>query len=192
MKSLVITVVIISMFVGINYSQPQKRDYGLPELHRIQQITLSPSYSCRLPDDPGRGYEQTALFLSTYSRQRNSFDLLFNGACRSDDKFDVPEMSLISDLGTQINLEDISAHLAFNLKEKAGENSKFERSVMVKEGHTYAVVINDRERLGMFVFTVIHHIQNQKVEIKYAVKSYQIANIAAESPGFEWARKNKQ
>src|SRR3954467_138388 len=67
---------------------PAQQDYGLPELHTIKTVTLSPSYSCRSQEDFGKGYESTALFLSKYSKSRNSPDLLFDGACRSGDYFE--------------------------------------------------------------------------------------------------------
>lgn len=63
-------------------------DLGLPELHKIQRVTLSPSYSCRSSEDFHKGYENTALFLSAYSRKMNSPELLFNGACKSADWFE--------------------------------------------------------------------------------------------------------
>src|SRR5437879_5338919 len=79
--------------------QQKKEDLGLPELHKIKTATLSPSYICRSKQDSRRGYEKTALFLSTYADDINAPELLFNGACGSQDYFDGGDMSLIADLG---------------------------------------------------------------------------------------------
>jgi len=69
-------------------SQPRpQQDFGLPTLHQINTVTLSPSYSCRSEEDAQKGYGETALFLSKYSKQINAPDLLFNGACKSEDNF---------------------------------------------------------------------------------------------------------
>src|SRR6185312_17006720 len=63
-------------------------DLGLPELHKINRVTLSPNFGCRSEQDINKGYENTALFLSLYSRRMNSPELLFNGACKSSDWFE--------------------------------------------------------------------------------------------------------
>jgi hypothetical protein len=90
-----------------------------PELHTIRSATPSPSYSCRPKAAFLKGYQSTALFLSLFSEQRNSPDLLFNGACGADDYFEAStagdDMSLIADLGANVRLEEVSASRAFNL-----------------------------------------------------------------------------
>lgn len=49
---------------------PRQQDFGLPELHKINSVTLEPSYSCRSRVDFQTGYEKTALYLSTFSRAK--------------------------------------------------------------------------------------------------------------------------
>lgn len=172
------------------------QDYGLPELHVIKTVTLSPTYGCRSNDEFQKGYESTALFLSDYSKKRNSPDLLFNGACRDEDYFQAStagdDMALIADLGTDASLETITAHLAFNKRNVHSFDaySKFASDVKVEANHTYAVLLNKREVRGLFVFTVVKHVPNERVELKYAVKEYQIMDVKAQSPGFSWEQKS--
>src|SRR3982751_2678845 len=128
-------VVFIALTLLLTSGAAVAQDYGLPELHTIKTVTLSPSYSCRSQEDFSRGYESTALYLSDYSKRRNSPDLLFNGACRSEDYFEAStagdDMALIADLGTDVSVEQLSAHLAFNKQNvhSSPAYSKFARTV---------------------------------------------------------------
>lgn len=179
-------------------AQPSKDDYKLPELHTIKTVTLSPSYSCRSQAEFSRGYAGTALFLSDYGKQHNSPDLLFNGACKADDYFEAATagdaFSLIADLGSEVSLADVSASRAFNLKRvhTDGDYSKFAQTVKVVPRHTYAVLLNERTKRGLFVFTVDEYVPNQKVLLRYAVKSYELMADAGDqrSPGFDWDKGN--
>jgi hypothetical protein len=178
----------------------QKPNYGLPDLHTIKTITLSPSYSCRTPEEFQKGYEQTALFLSSYAKQRNSPDLVFNGACKSDDEFEAStagdDFSLIADLGVDVPLEEVTASRAFNLRKIHSDSnySKFSTYVKVLPNHTYAVLLNESDKRGLFIFQVMAHVPNKSVELRYAVKSYQImlAPNFIRSDGFDWTRTNSQ
>ena len=178
------------------FAQNRPQTYDLPELHTIKYVTLGPSYSCRPPDEFQRGYENTALFLSSTFKQRNSPDLLFNGGCRAEDYFDAStagdDMSLIADLGPNVALQDVSASRAFNLKRvhSFAEYSNFVPVAKVKLNHTYAVLLNNHAKRGLFIFTVLDHVPNKKVELKYAVKSYQILLPQAVASGFDWGRVN--
>lgn len=176
-----------------------QQDYGLPELHTIKTVTLSPSYSCRSQEDFQKGYENTALFLSAYSKRRNSPDLLFNGACRSEDYFDEWDMSFIVDLGDELQLEKLSAQDVFQLYHmRSSPNnplskhspSSLSQTLKVVPNHTYAVMLNRSDVRGLFVFTVVSYDPNKSVEIKYAVKAYQITDVKAQSPGFDWDKQN--
>ena len=190
--------VVITLAAGISLSaQNSTRKLDLPELHTIKTGTLSPSYSCRSSDEFRRGYQNSALFLSAYSRQRNSPDLLFNGACRSEDYFQAStagdDMSLIADLGVNVSLEEVSASRAFNLKQvhSAAAYSRFVQAAKVELNHTYAVLLNGREKRGLLIFTVVSHVPNEKVELRYAVKSYQVVAAGqVVSAGFDWERTN--
>lgn len=179
------------------------QDYGLPQLHVIKTATLAPSYSCRSREEFQKGYQGTALFLSDYSKRRNSPELLFNGACRSDDEFQSStagdDMAFVVDLGPELQLEKLTAGNVFqlyHLRSSPGSPyskhapSVLRQNVEVAAGHTYAVLLNKREVRGLFIFTVTKHVPNQQVELKYAVKEYQIMNVMAQSPGFNWDQNN--
>ena len=134
-----------------------------------------------------------ALYLSDLARKRNSPDLLFNGACESEDYFEAAtagdSMSLIADLGEGVAIEQTTAARAFNVRNVASfpDYSKFARNVKVLAGHTYAVLLNDRERRGLFVFVVDKHSPNKEVSIRYAVRSYSIFTSGAVHAGdFKW------
>ena len=169
----------------------------LPALHQIREVTLSPSFSCRPEEDLKKGYEQTALFLSDFARRRIGPDLLFNGGCGSEDYFEAAtagdDMSLVADLGADVQLEDLSASRSFNLERvhRYSAYSKFSQVAKVEAGHTYAVLLNERDKRGLFVFTVAEHVPNKLVRLRYAVKSYQVTTGGqAASPGFSWDQKN--
>lgn len=172
------------------------KDYGLPELHIIKTVTLSPSYSCRPEAEFQRGYEGTALFLSDYSKRTGSPDLLFNGACRSDDEFEAStagdDMALIADLGADTPIETLTAHLAFNKQNvhMFEAYSKFARQVKVAANHTYVVLLSKRDIRGLFVFTVTNLVPNKRVDLRYAVKQYQVMDVKEQSPGFDWGRES--
>ena len=101
-------------------------------------------------------------------------------------------MALISDLGPDVEIEDVTAHSAFNLESIARPESysKFARETRVFPGHTYAVIVNKSEIRGLFVFKVTGYEKNAKVDIKFAVKSYQVIKRIDESKGFSWEKKN--
>ena len=70
--------------------------------------------------------------------------------------------------------------------------AKFANSVKVQPNHTYAVLLNESDKRGLFVFTVIGYVPNEKVELRYAVKSYQITlNGQTISAGFDWEKKSR-
>jgi hypothetical protein len=100
-------------------------------------------------------------------------------------------MALIADLGEDVPVEKITAHSAFmRSTNSAYDYTRFVKTVPVEEGHTYAVLLNKRELRGLFVFTVVNHVPNQRVLLKYAVKEYQILDVKESSSGFDWYREN--
>ena len=178
-------------------AQTSQQNSPLPELHKIRTATLSPSYSCRSKEDFQKGYQSAALFLSDYSKKRNNPDLLFNGACGSENYFQAStagdDMALIADLG-EIALEDVTAHLAFYEKATGRSDlfSKFARAAKVEANHTYAVLLNKSDLRGLFLFTVVDYVPDQKVDLKYAVKQYQILDVRSGSSGFDWSQKSQK
>lgn len=169
----------------------------LPQLHQIKEANLSPSYSCRAPEEFAKGYENTVLYLADVPN-RHSPDLLFNGACGAEDYFQAAtggdDMSLIADLGANTSLADISASRAFNVQRVHSfpAYSKFTQAVKVEANHTYAVLLNAMYKRGLFVFTVTEYVPNKKVRLKYAVKSYQLTTSSGQrvSAGFSWDQTN--
>ena len=140
---------------------------------------------------------ETALFLSDYARQRNSPDLLFNGACRAVDYLEAStagdDMSLVADLGTGISLDDLSASQAFNVRRvhASAAYSKFARVATIEQGHTYAVLLNASDKRGLFMLSVTEHVPGAKVTLRYAVKAYEVMpGGRISSPGFQWDRAN--
>lgn len=196
MIKLIISIVISLAASGSLFAQEIASNLELPELHKIKSVTLAPPYSCRSSREFQKGYEGTALFLSANSKQRNSPDLLFNGACRSGNYFEAStagdDMSLIADLGENVVLDEVSASSAFYLR-KIGEHSKFTKSAKVLADHTYAVLLNGKDKRGLFVFRVVNYVPDVKVELEYSVKSYQInSRDITVSPDFDWVKKSER
>lgn len=171
-------------------SQRPHRPMALPVLNVVVNATLQPSYSCG--NNTSQGYGTTALFLSEYSRQQNTPELLFNGACGSEDYFDGntagDSMSLIADLGN-VSLQDATAQKVFNWQNVHAwaDYTPFTWVAKIVQGHTYAAVINQQDRRGLFVFTVTRFVPDQEVDLQYEVKDYQVASgPILRSPGFSW------
>jgi hypothetical protein len=174
------------------FAQTTTQDFGLPELHTIKTVTLNPPYSCRSPEQFQKGYETTALFLSKYSKQLNVPDLLFNGACRAGNYFQAGAgwFSLIADLGPEVTLEEVSVSRALKRIHGFIEYSKFVAAVKVEPKHTYAVLLNERDISGLFIFKVDEYMPDEKVVLRYAVKSYQIRNGSVQAQGFDWVKRS--
>ena len=187
-------VIFVALTLLLASSAAAAQDSGLPELHQIKKVTLTPSYSCRSKEDFQKGYERTALTLAS---DRRGPDLLFNGACGSPDYFQAAtagdDMSLIADLGTGVNLEEVTAQRAFNMQgvHSFPAYTKFAQTAAVERNHTYVVLLNNSMKRGLFVFTVTGYIPNERVDLRYAVKEYQLLRgVEAQSPGFKWDEKN--
>ena len=168
--------------------QPRRQDFEVHELQRVKSVTLQPTYTCRSSEDFQKGYERTALFISKFSRDMNSPELLFEGACRgSDFLFSASggdSMDLIEDMG-EVPLENVAAQSVFLTR-----GIHFDRNARVQINHTYAVLLNQSVLRGLFVFTVVDHVPNERLDIRYAVKEYQILSVRHESPGFDWGVGN--
>jgi len=164
----------------------------VPALYKIQEVALSPSYSCQ--GDNFNGYRGPALFLTAESRRRNAPVLVFNGACGSEDEFDVAlagdDMSLIADLGENVPLQKVDAARAFNLLRVHRDDaySSFRQVARAVAGHTYAVLLNSSERRGLIVFQVVSLAHNASTSIRYAVLSYEVLRPEATAEGFSWGR----
>ncbi len=199
MKKLILSVAVVGILTLMVGGKPSS-NAALPSLHVIKSAALAPAYSCRSAEEVAQGYQGTALFLSAHSKKRGAPDLLFNGACGAADYFEAStagdDMSMIADLGTGLALEDLSVSRAFNLQNihSAQAYSKFARSVKVELGHTYAVLLNNQEKRGLFVFTVTEYEPNKRVNLDYAVKAYQVVVTSqVESAGsFEWNQKSER
>ena len=177
-------------------AQPSVSDgTEMPLLHQMAKVSLTPPHRCRPAEESQNVYQPTALFLSQHSKSRNSPDLFFNGACGSPDYFVAAtagdDLSMIADLG-DVPIEDVTAHMAFRSKpanDSAIEN-RYVRGAKVEFNHTYAVLLNKSHVRGIFFFRVTGYLPNERVDLVYAVKHYQLINVQEGAPGFDWMRKN--
>ncbi len=194
MKKLVLIMATLLFAVSVGATN----EFNLPELHVIKQVVLSPSYSCRSTEESQTGYAETALFLSDHSKRMNSPDLLFNGACKGEDYFEAStagdDMALIAELGRDVTIEKLTAHNTFNLQNVHSfpAYTKFARVARVENNRTYAVLLNKSRVRGLFIFTVVDYVPNKRVELRYAVKEYQVLDVKAQSPGFDWEKENAE
>jgi len=160
----------------------------MPVLHKIEQATLTAPYSCK------GSYEKSALFLSGFSKSQNAPDLLYNGACGSENFIDAStagdDFTLIADLG-DVKLEDLTASKSFNIQNTVGQDNTFKETQPVILNHTYAVLISKSDIRALYAFKVVSQTKDGAMTIRYAVKSYSIQETKAESEGFSWDRKNK-
>jgi hypothetical protein len=162
----------------------------LPELHLIKRVSFKYPYSCQ----PGPiSYEGCALFLTDYGVSRNMPDLLYNGACGSDNYFDVilagDDFGLLSDLG-DVPLENLTASRAFNYENMAGKANIFVDQINVVKNHTYVALLAKREIRALFIFRVENYERSGPASIAYAVKQYGIIEQVDEAPGFSWVEPN--
>lgn len=167
--------------------QQQRETFSPPPLNTVGAATLSPSYSCRPPAEFEKGYRKTALFLSELVRRYNSPDLLFNGACGSEDYFSSAthgaNTSVIADLGPNVPLENVPPLEAMPAPAGVGAGPRFKHSAPVKVGHTYVVRLDKRRLVeGWFVFTVSRHEPNKLVEISYSVRGYRLLDHGIPPP----------
>ncbi|HEY2363176.1 MAG TPA: hypothetical protein VGK36_18795 [Candidatus Angelobacter sp.] len=169
------------------------RDFGFPELHKIQRITLSRSYSCPVPTEPQQGYANQMLFLSSYSRQRNSPELLFFAACSGPEYFTSAtsgdQLDVLYDFGA-VRLDGLIASDVFGLSHTTSAKAGFRQDVKVQSGHTYAVLINKGDIRGFFFFQVVNYVPNQKLDLEYVVMDYSIYHVEQIAPGFDWDKKS--
>lgn len=162
-------------------------DSEVPTLHRIKTIRLEKPYSC------GGSYESSALFLSDYSKKRNSPELLYNGACGGPNFVDAStagdDFALIADLG-EVPIQAVSANRAINFERVVGKENLFKDKQITKKNHTYAVLISKSEIRALYVFKILSQEQDGAMIIEYAVKSYSIQKSIVESSGFDWETGN--
>ena len=193
MKPLTTLILAAVIAAAVPANSQEKEDMQLPELHKIKRATLSPSYSCRSKEEFRKGYENTALFLSAYSRWRKSPEMLFDGACRSKDSFHGrtagDSLDVITDYG-DVPLAGLTASQLFSLQRRADSVSTFTSEAPVVAGHTYGMLINKSDVRGFFYFRVLAHVPNQKLELEYVVMDYQVLRVEAQSPGFSWDTKS--
>jgi hypothetical protein len=173
------TGVITFVLLVVTASQAQTRE-TLPQIGVSRTIQLSPSYSCRPKTEFDRGYQRTALFLWEEMRRLNSPDVLFNGACGSEDYFQAAthgaNFSVVGDLGAKPIALSLQGLALLQPREDGATLKKmgFGNKAAVVPGHTYAVLLDKPGIRGLFIFTVTKHIQDKSVELTYEVLDYQI------------------
>jgi hypothetical protein len=165
-----------------------KASDDMPTLNKINQAILLVPYSC------GGSYQSSGLFLSSYSRNINAPDLLYNGACGSHDYIEAlgpgGDIGLIADLG-DVPLEDVTPSKALNWQQTVDEGNFFKDTQHVVTNHTYVVLLSKSEVRALYAFKVVSQTQDGAMTIRYAVKSYSIQNTKAESAGFSWDAVNR-
>lgn len=178
--------IILSLFISL----VAVSSVVLPELHVIKRAAFKYPYSCQ--PSPS-SYEGCALFLTDDGASRNAPDLLYNGACGSDDYFDVMlagnDFGVLSDLG-DVPLENLTASRAFNYENVFGKPNTFTNTIDVVQGHTYVALLAKREIRALFVFRVEHFEPSGPATIAYAVKQYGVIQSVDEAPGFSWNATN--
>ena len=155
-----------------------------PQIGMSRTVELTPSYSCRPTEEFRRGFQQTALFLSEEMRVLNSPDLLFNGACGSENYFQPSthggNYSVVADLSTNPAAAAAGTHWLMQLdaqKDRAVlEKMGFEDRAAVVPGHTYAILLQKRGVRGLMIVTVTNHVQDKGVTLTYEVLDYQVTN----------------
>ena len=179
MKILVVGALLLaSAFWG---SQQNQEDLGLPVLDQIRTVALHPSYGCRPEEEFKKGYQETALFLSKYSKDHNSPELgFFSGQCGSGDFFQMSHFDLISDLG-EVPIEELTAEKVYNFHvfDTPENYSQFTGWIRPVLGHTYALLMNRGDVRGLVFFTITGHEQNQKLELRYVVRQYELYTYKA-------------
>jgi hypothetical protein len=153
-----------------------------PQIGVSRTIELSPSYSCRPADEFQRGYQKTALFLSEEMRQRNSPDLLFNGACGSENYFQAAthggNHSVIADLSTKPGAAAAGTERLMQLDAQKDRDALkrmgFDNDAAVVPGHTYAILLHKHGVRGLMLVTVSRHVQDKGVELTYELLNYQV------------------
>jgi hypothetical protein len=176
--------------------QNKRKDYGLPELHKIQRTTLTRGYSCPVTEQTEQtmeGYAKQALFLSGYSRQHNGPELLFYVACSGPDYFTSAtagdQLDVLSDFG-EVRLDGLIASDVFGPHRSVNSMADFREMIKIQAGHTYAVLINKGDIHGFFFFQVVNYVPNQKLELEYVVMNYSIFREEQRTPGFDWDKKS--
>lgn len=161
----------------------------LPELNTIKEYAFRYPYSCQ----PSPSYKYSALFLTDYGVSRNMPDILYNGACGSQDYFEVmfsgDDFGLITDLG-DVSFENVTASKAFNYQDVFGMSNRFTQTANVVSGHTYAILLAKSEIRALFLVRVDNYQPNRVAAIRYAVKQYGIIDSVQEAPGFSWNEPN--
>lgn len=182
---------LMTMLLLFGVKASAQETFSPPALNTVEAATLSPSYSCRTKEEFQKGYRKTALFLSESVKRYNSPDLLFNGACGSEDHFQSrthgANESVIADLGPNFPLENVPPLEAISApgaqQDAQPGRPQFKHSVPVRAGHTYAVRLDKPKRaVGWFVFTVTRHVPNQLVEIRYSVREYKLTHKGIPPP----------
>jgi hypothetical protein len=191
MKSLALIACLFLTPASSMFQSPQS-NLDVPELHKINQVTLAPSYDCRPPADAKRGYANSALFLTNYSRQHNSPELLFTGICNSPDYFISTtagdDVDMIADYG-EVPLEELSASDIFGARYNRNAMAEFRRTSKVQLGHTYGVLISKVHVRGFYFFKVMNYVPNQKLDLEYVVMDYVFIREELRAPNFSWGQK---
>ena len=159
-----------------------------PELHVIKKVELKMPYSCE------GSYEDSALFLTEHTRQYNGPDLLYNGACGTENYIEAStagdDFTLIANLG-DVPIEEVTASKAFNYTRTASQSNIFKTDQEVVVGDTYVVLSSKSDLRSLVVYKVLEHKPDGKLVLEYAVKSYSLHD-RIRNKGFSWKEKSRR
>lgn len=178
------TALMTSVLFVLTASQAPATD-TLPQIGVKRTIELSPSYSCRTATAFARGYQRTALFLSNEMKRLNSPDLLFNGACGSENYFQSAthggNYSLVADVSANAATTWLRSVIRLDPRRDRLALAKmgFGRKAAIVPGRTYVILLDKQGVRGLFVVTVTKHAKDTSVELTYEVLDYQVTDEKA-------------
>eukprot|EP01094_Clydonella_sp_ATCC50884_P002211 TRINITY_DN116_c0_g1_i1.p1 TRINITY_DN116_c0_g1~~TRINITY_DN116_c0_g1_i1.p1 ORF type:complete len:182 (+),score=74.25 TRINITY_DN116_c0_g1_i1:27-572(+) len=153
----------------------------LPDLYKISQHKFSALY------DPGN-YNESALFLTEYNKERGAPDLLYYGTtsrCNFESATAGVDMAFFTMIGPNVDLEDLSAQTVL----QDGDEWRY-NTVPVYEGATYGLVESKSDTRSVVVFNVTSAGRcGSPVGIDYSVLFFDHIEEDSSSPGFDWNKR---
>jgi len=156
----------------------------VPQLNVICQHMFASPYGCG-----GSSYDDSAMFLSSASSQRNSPDLLYYGNCNSQSLWVSTagnDLGLIADAGVGGGLSNLTSTFIDRNGLKFYVSPYDGTQVPIKEGHIYAVLTMKDDFRALFYVEVLKYEVGGPLTINYAVKFYEVHEVVEQSPGFDW------
>jgi len=134
------------------------------------------------------------MFMTAYNFNLNHPELLYNGACGSQDYFQCDtagdDFCMISDLGN-VNITEVTAMKAFDWTWTVdGQNIFKYNSADIVVGHAYAFLLSRSDLRTLYVVSVENQVQDGECNIYWVALSYSIITQSEVAPGFSWDEDN--